>query len=222
MIRPPAPVPAGVEVHSFALDATPDEAEALSRLLAPEERIAIARLHRPIDRLRRIAARGRLRRLLAGMLGCDPAGLVFRRGPHGKPELADPAGTGLHFNLADSEDRALVVITQGRPVGVDLERHRPGPCEEGLAERVFHPAERAALRGLPPERRRAAFFAVWTRKEAYLKARGTGLSVAPDSFALPADDGPVCCRLPDGWTLVDLDAGPGWAASLCFATHGGG
>ncbi|HEU5432554.1 MAG TPA: 4'-phosphopantetheinyl transferase superfamily protein [Thermomicrobiales bacterium] len=197
---------------------------ALAAPLAADERARADRFRFPVDRDRFIAARGILRALLARYLDRDPADLRFTYGPHGKPALAAPAATGgLEFNLSHADDVALVVVARGREVGVDIERVRPLPDLDAVAAVMFSPAERDLLAAAPPDRRPDLFFKLWTHKEAYLKALGSGLSRRPaDSTILfgaarstvadpawPPDATP--------WTLCALDVGAELAAALAVA-----
>jgi 4'-phosphopantetheinyl transferase len=142
----------------------------------------------PQHRQRFIAARGTLRLILAQYLAQAPADLRFETGRHGKPALA-PGTLDLRFNVSHSDDLALYAVSEGREVGVDLERIREDLSVEDIARRSFSRSEVEGLLSLPPPARTSAFFACWTLKEAYLKARGEGLTAALDGFAVPI--GPV-------------------------------
>jgi 4'-phosphopantetheinyl transferase len=167
--------------------------------LSPDERARAARLAAGDVRRRFVASRAALRDILAAYVGASPAGLRFRYGPHGKPALAPPL-EWLHFNLAHSQDLAVVAVAR-RPVGVDVERVRPladGPL--ALAARTFAPGEVAALRAAPQSQQLDEFFRYWTCKEAYVKARGAGLSLPFDQFTveLPPHAAPRLLVAPDG------------------------
>ena len=132
-----------------------------------------------------VVARGLLRVLLGRYLGQDPQHLRFTYGPHGKPALAtDMGGDTLRFNVSHSYGLALYAMTRGREIGVDVERIRPEVAQETIAEHFFSPREVTILRALPMLLQAPAFFACWTRKEAYIKARGKGLSVPLNSFSV--------------------------------------
>jgi 4'-phosphopantetheinyl transferase len=174
-----------VQVWVVPLDPPAPEVERLTRLLAPDEVERASRFRFDLHRRRYIVGRGALRRLLAAYLGlpaAGPAALRFDYGPRGKPGLPDHPGLG--FNLSNSEDLALVGFCRGREIGVDLEYLREMEDMESIATRFFSAAEVAALSGVPPERKKEAFFNCWTRKEAYLKAVGEGLAAPLDSFAV--------------------------------------
>ncbi len=129
----------------------------------------------------------------------------YSYGPQGKPSLIDEGW--LEFNMSHSGDLALYAITEGRAVGVDVERVRPDVARELTEARFFTAAETDALLALPEDGRARAFFTVWTRKEACLKATGDGLSVPLDAF-------PVWPQPEPPWWVVDLDAGGDYAAAL--------
>lgn len=193
LVRPAAlPAPPGIALWRLPLQRPPAELERLAGLLPEGERRRAERLRPPGAWRRFVAAHGALREILAAALGDEPAALRFAEGPWGKPELAGPyAAAGLQFNLSHSGELALLAITSGRPVGVDLERLRPVPRAAELAERYFAAAERADLaQVLDGPAGPMAFFNCWTRKEAFVKAQGQGLAWPLDSFAvtcLPGD-----------------------------------
>ncbi len=197
-------LPAGeVHIWQMHLDAAPDQFKRWQSFLSPEEQSRAAR-YRLAEHARRFTvARGRLRELLAGYLGCEPAGIRFRYGPSGKPAVA--AGTELRFNISHSEDVALYAFALGREVGIDIERIRPDFRWERIARRYFSAAEQEALHSVPPELRPAAFFQLWTRKEAYLKARGEGLRFGRLHVEVDWDE---------AWWVVALEAPLGFAAAL--------
>lgn len=206
------------EVHVWRVDLTvPAGAEGLASL-SPDERERAERLRFAVHRRRFVRARAALRSILARYAGADPAALAFRYGEHGKPALA---GQGPGFNLSHSEDVALCAVAAVRILGVDVE-WAARPVEHlTLAERFFAPGEVAALRAVPSEDVPAAFFACWTRKEAYVKATGLGLSLPLHGFevSLAPVAEPSLTVLGDPeetsrWSLRALDAGTGFAAAL--------
>jgi medium-chain acyl-[acyl-carrier-protein] hydrolase len=197
---------------------------ALRQTLSTDELQRSERFYFEKDRKHFLAGRGILRMLLARYLDRDPAQLAFSYNPQGKPALAGPSE--LAFNLAHSHGLALVAVTRRREVGVDLELIRPEFAGEQVAERFFSPVEVAALSTLEASRRQEAFFACWTRKEAYLKATGKGLSLALDSFDVSVVPGeaallgtrhdPAAVRR---WSMRDLDPGPGYAGAVAAEGH---
>ncbi len=182
---------------------TLDGATADAATLSDDEHSRAARLVMPGHGARFIAARAGLRRILGDFLGRDPVALRFGLGPHGKPHVEHAAD--LAFNLSHSSNLAAAAVTQGMPVGVDIERIRP--VADGLAARFFAPAETAALDRIAREARTAAFHACWTRKEAYIKALGTGLATRLDSFAVSLDPSAPARLL---WVDGDADAPQRW------------
>jgi 4'-phosphopantetheinyl transferase len=142
--------------------------------------------------------------------------------------LARKANHGeLGFNLAHSHELALYAITRGREVGIDLERIRSNLVDEQIAERFFSPREVVVLRGLPTHRQREAFFNCWTRKEAYVKAKGQGLSIPLDQFDVSLAPGEPAALLStqwhpqeaSRWSLQKLNPGCGYVAALAVEGH---
>lgn len=169
--------------------------------------------------------RAALRMLLGRYCGCAANEVVLRTGPHGKPALADPArATALHFNVSHSGSRALIALASS-PVGVDIEAvGRRGIEVDELLDLVCHPEERACLAAMAPAPRQAAFYRLWTRKEACCKALGLGLQLPLASLNVhPHRPGPVELRMDEGpsratWWVHDVAAADSCAASLC-TTH---
>lgn len=224
---PPAELPAGADdIHLWAveLDRPGEEIAALERLLSGEERERANQFKLPHLRERYTVARTALRRILAGRLGCDPAALKFDYTPRGKPFLAGAMAGQLHFNLAHSAELALIAVTTLAPLGVDVERIRPMRDALSIAERFFSPRELAALRGVPTAARDAAFFSLWSRKEAWLKATGDGIgdSLAKIEVAfLPAVEPRVLAIAGDTavaaeWTLRPLHPAAGFVGALAI------
>ncbi len=222
------PLPGEVHVWCASLD-EPAAARRVRRHLAPDELARAARFVRSEDRVRSIVARGILRELLSGYVGGAPGELRFEYpcacGVAGcgltrrKPRLA--GGLDVRFNVAHSEGLALFAFASRREVGVDLERIRARVDRTAVAEQFLAPAEARALDRLAPRARRSAFFRCWTRKEAYVKARGEGLSRPFDRFEVTLaphervrlvdrDDATAASR----FTLVDLGGLAGFAAAL--------
>jgi 4'-phosphopantetheinyl transferase len=165
------------------LDPPAEWVEALGRVLSEEEWERARRFRFDKHRRQYVVGRGALRTLLAAYLGIRPEAVRFTYGPRGKPFLAPPLDArGLHFNLSNSDELALMGFVLGRELGVDVEFLRTmNDCEE-IAERFFSESERRMLRTIPFPVKQEAFFNCWTRKEAYLKAVGEGLAAPLDSF----------------------------------------
>ena len=181
----PAPV-SEVQLWLADLDRPPVPLDRLAPLLDPEESARAARFRFDVHRHRFTVGRGLLRILLGRMTGYAPERLEFRYGVKGKPFLTGPAAevSGLQFTLSNSANGVLVAVARGGEVGADLEALRPLDDAAELVERFFAPSERSAFRRLPPEQRLAGFFSGWTRKEAYVKARGDGLSLPTTEFEM--------------------------------------
>jgi 4'-phosphopantetheinyl transferase len=197
------------EVHLWqaSLDLDPRQLAALQSFLSTDERERAERFRLDRDGARYAAARGWLRWLIARYLGVDPSGVSFSKGAFGKPELSDPAASCLRFNVAHSADAAVFAIASRREIGVDIERIRADFPVDAVAHRFLSSEDRLALAALPPDRRTEAFFELWARKEAYLKAIGVGL--AATDAEVKANGGQR-----DEWLLTAFDAGQGYAAAV--------
>ncbi len=170
------------EVHLWqaALDDRP--ADIFESFLSPDELTRANRFHFIKDRNHFVVARGLLRNLLAAYLGANSSELRFSYGAQGKPFLLLETGTQISFNVSHAQGRAAFAFTRGRELGVDLEYVKDDFDDELVANKFFSRAEVLALRTVPTELRKQAFFNCWTRKEAYIKARGEGLSMPLDQF----------------------------------------
>jgi 4'-phosphopantetheinyl transferase len=210
-------------VWQVPLDRPPAEVDRAWALLAADERQRAARSVFERDRVRYVLARAGLRRILGGWLSVEPADVRFTYAPAGKPAL-DPrvlSSPPPQFNLAHSHDLALVAVTPEAPIGVDLEYARAVDDLARLADRFFAPGEAAQLLALPAAEQPAAFYRCWTRKEAYLKARGDGISGGLGRFevAFLAGDEPALLRTPDDppeaerWTMLGVPVPPGYTAA---------
>jgi 4'-phosphopantetheinyl transferase len=195
--------------------------EGAGEVLSEDERARAQRFVFDVHRRRFIAARAWLRHCLAERLGRQAASLRFEYGPVGKPALA--GADRLRFNLSHSGRYALLAVTEGAEVGVDIEHVRPLSDMEALAERVFSAAERAALAAVPADRRAEAFFAGWTRKEAYIKARGEGIALlGAIEVVLSPGEAPRLVRVadrpdePERWSIEALSPVQGFAAAVCL------
>ncbi|MEE8583757.1 MAG: 4'-phosphopantetheinyl transferase superfamily protein [Acidobacteriota bacterium] len=173
------------EIHIWSLDVQrPATVVAKMRgLLAAQECQRADRFRFDKHRRRHIVRSGVLRLLLSGYTGQSPQGIRFCHGPKGKPSLAPgSARPQLHFNLSHSEELAVYAFTLAGPTGIDVEFLRPMPDAASIAERFFSAREHEELIQLPDSLVREGFFNCWTRKEAYLKATGDGLSKPLDQF----------------------------------------
>jgi len=156
---------------------------ALAQTLSADERHKAERFYFERDRKRFVSSHGILRKILGRYLRLEPNRLKFLYGSHGKPTLGGTTdGHSLCFNMSHSHDLAIFAFTWGRRIGVDVEYVRPMPDSEEITEHFFSPQENAVFRAVPASRKLETFFNCWTRKEAFLKAVGDGLSRFLDSF----------------------------------------
>ena len=170
------------EVHAWCvdLDAAGADGGAEAAGLSADERTRAARFHFARDRARFLRRRAALRHLLAGYAGREPHALVFAQGAHGKPALP---GTGLEFNLSHSGGCAVLAVTLLAASMVTV----PSAAQAPLQPAKLEPVEAAAVAAAAPAQRALTFFRCWTRKEAYVKARGEGLSLPLDRFEVPLE-----------------------------------
>ena len=201
-----------IDLWSFELD-DPDP-----RSLSLDERARAARFVFDRDRDRYIAGRARLRAILGQYLGQSPANILFQYGAHGRPAV-----DGMSFNLSHTGSQALLAVTDHLTLGVDIETI--APIEMAVARAHFAADELRVLLALPETARMAAFYRCWTRKEAYLKAVGTGLATDLSSFVVtlgPNDEPRLLNCGPgdaDAWRLFDVPPTTGVAGAL--AVRGG-
>jgi len=195
----------------------------LHQTLSIDERMRAERFYFEKDRRRFIAARGILREILGCYLGVEPNAVRFWYENNGKPRLAGMSGKGaIYFNLSHSEGIALYGFTRNHEIGVDIEYMRDISEMDQMVEQFFSVREKRVFRTLPENQKKEAFFNCWTRKEAFIKAVGDGLSRPLDSFAVtlgrgdPArllrieEDSNVAFR----WSIQDLRPTPGFVAAI--------
>jgi 4'-phosphopantetheinyl transferase len=213
------------DVHVWAarLDLPSEALVRLAAMLSQDESERAARFRFDTHRDRFIAARGILRSLLGAYLRSPPGELRFEYGPNGKPALAATfVESGVSFNLAHSEELALIAVTRLGPIGVDVEQIRPVTEPDELVARFFSPRETALFQTLPTSQKSAAFFNLWTRKEAWLKATGEGIAHSlnrvevtflprePARF-LSLPEGP---ELKSDWALRELTPATGFVGAV--------
>lgn len=192
-------------------------------LTAPELARA-ARFRRDMDRVAYVVVRATLRARLGACLGLAPVAVPLTETARGKPVLP---GTGPRWecNVSHSGEIGLVTVAWDRAVGVDVEVHRPDIAIRDLGQPFLSPREHAALDLAPAEERRGWFFTLWTRKEAFLKATGQGLSFPLEKFSVTASptEPPRIIEIEGEtdaeyrWRLWSIDAGPGYSATLAAA-----
>ena len=180
--------------------------------LSPDEQQRAGRLHSETDRLRFTVAHGLLRHVLGRYLQVDPVTLAFTTGIGGKPALGGVHGqSGLQFNVSHSGDWVVIAIARDMQLGIDIEQIRPAFRTSDIARRYFSAAENAALAALPEALQGRAFFEAWTRKEAYVKARGAGLQLGLDTFVValgPGEPAVFFAGVDATWTLIGFDLDP--------------
>ena len=209
------------EVHLWisTLTATAQRLSYFRSILSSDEKERAHRFRKISDSKRYVIARGLLRWFLASYVGVAPDRLEFTYGLFGKPSLSNQTSeTALTFSVSHSEDQGLFGFARGRRIGVDLEYVRPDVDALTLAKRFFSPDEFRRLRRLPASEQCEAFYCVWTRKEAYLKARGEGLSFGLErvevSFS-PAEPPKIRAvagvrNVSAAWTLKHLSPAPNY------------
>lgn len=220
---------AGDEVEVVEVDLNPPAAvvAACRRLLAPAEQQRADRYVTAELTRRSLVSRGALRQLLASALDIAPEEIEFIIGPHGKPALAPGQGKGLEFNVSHSRDTALIALAR-RTVGVDVEAVDDKTPRDELARRFFSERECQDYFSLPSELRPAAFYRLWTCKEAYLKATGQGLSLPLGQFSVSSlpDRRPGLFHVegqPEEvarWSFVMLPMNANFFAALAVEGHG--
>lgn len=220
-----APELAPGEIHLWRIPLSGEAGtgfEEKVRLLSGDERHRMARYRFDVHRRRFALRRGALRIVLGLYLARTPDSIVFEYSSRGKPAVAGgPEEVRPSFNLSDSEDLAILGVTLDGKLGVDVERLRPLRDMEALARRYFSAAEQAEYGGLDPSERMEAFYSCWTRKEAWLKAKGEGLAVDLRSFDVTLSPGRPAKLLdtrdpaeePGRWSLHAFEPRPGFVAA---------
>jgi 4'-phosphopantetheinyl transferase len=203
-----------VSLALLDLDLPSAELDEYRCWLDPDELLRASAFRRPVDRDRFVARRGLMRAYLGHELGIAPHLVRIGTDEHGKPFLRDDPD--LAFNLSHSNGLALLATIRGGAVGCDIEWRNSELACPRVAERLFAPQEYEALTTLPSDQWVAGFYNCWTRKEAYVKALGLGLSHPLDAFTVTvAPDEPACFTSDEpGWTLASFEPAPGYQAAL--------
>jgi 4'-phosphopantetheinyl transferase len=211
------------------LDQTPSQIQSFLHSLSEDEQARAERFYFERDREHFVVARGVLRAILSGYLSRTPECLSFCYSSHGKPAIAGESDrNAIRFSVSHSQGVALYAVTRGREVGIDLERIRFDLAVAEIAERFFSRREVGMLQALPTEVQLQAFFRCWTCKEAYIKARGEGLSLPLNQFDVLLAHGEPTAVLgtqrdpseASRWSLQELTSTPGYAAALAVEGHG--
>ncbi len=227
-LPPPADLklqPNEVHVWQADLQSFSSALPAILYLLSPDEQARANRFYFQKDRDRFTLARGILRLILGRYLDRSAESLQFRSTKTGKPFLSNadlPSGQKLCFNVSHSHQMALYALAWNREVGIDVEQINPDRDLEAIADRFFSAAENRALMQLSPDVKPQGFFNCWTRKEAFLKAIGTGLTQPLDQFTVSLTPGEPAQLLQtawdendiDRWSLYSLEVGTEYAAAL--------
>jgi 4'-phosphopantetheinyl transferase len=199
-----------VHIWHASLKATSEQLCRSWAVLSPDEMRRAERLHHDSDRRHFVVARALLRNILSAYSRCEPRAVLFAYSPYGKPSLV--GGQPLRFSISYSGGHALYAVTLERDIGIDIEYKRPIRDADQIVERFFSREEKLAFHSLLEGSKDRAFLNCWTRKEAYLKALGTGLSHPLDAFSVtllpgePAGLKPAECnaRASPEWTIKDI------------------
>src|SRR5260370_20861657 len=213
-----------VQLWRADLEAIGADESRWQTVLSSDEAARAARFHFPRDRQRFVASRGVLRTILAGYLAIDPAGVNFSYSNKEKPSLGPAhAESDVTFNVSHSGGIALFAFTRQSEIGIDVEHVRRDFDLDAIARRFFSTHEQNQLAALPKDEKVEAFFRCWTRKEAYIKATGDGLSLPLSQFdvsLLAGETNALLATRPVAsqagrWLLREVPAGPGYMAALC-------
>ena len=218
-----------VQVWRVDLEAIRGDESRWKSVLSSDEAQRASRFHFPADRQRYVAARAWLRTILGGYLDIDPKCVSFAYSLKEKPSLG-PAhiGNDVRFNISHSGGIALFAFARKREIGIDVEQVRSDFDVEAIARRFFSAHEQEQLTALSKEKKFDSFFRCWTRKEAYIKATGDGLSLPLHQFdvsIVPENSDALLSTRPDNseaarWSLREIPAGTGYIAALCARGHG--
>ena len=211
------------DVMTTRLNVASETVQSSMALLSDAERRRANRFAFARERNRFIVARGRLRQLLAARLDVQPESIEFVCGANGKPSLGPRfADSNLRFNVSHCDDLAVYVFSSGCEVGIDVEAIRWMPDADDIAARLFSPHENDEYRALDWRDKPLGFFNCWTRKEAFIKALGDGLSHPLDSFDVslgPAEPAKIL-RVDNtpgdrcGWSVESFSPAPGFVAAV--------
>ncbi|OHX34443.1 hypothetical protein BJL95_17420 [Methylomonas sp. LWB] len=205
-----------VDVWQGRLDLPEAVTIRLAEVLSADERARAAAFKFAHLRDRYVVGRGLLRQTLASYTGSDPAGLRFRVGEFGKPALSGGPG----FNVSHTADALLIAVADAADIGIDIEAVKPARDLSGLAERCFSVDEYAVWLSLAESERVAAFYRLWTKKEAFVKAVGRGIALGVELCEFDVTAGGGLRKVPDeygpveAWRVEELDAGADFSAAL--------
>lgn len=211
-----------IHIWTFPATVADDVVAEFARVLAPDETDRAARFRFSHLRDSFVIAHGVLRFVLGRYLGIDPADIQFSFGSNGKPAFGPTHP--VRFNMSHSGDLTVIALAVDCEIGVDTEKIRSFADMQQIAGRFFCQEEVSELMSVPESEREHAFFCCWTRKEAYIKAIGAGLSVALDGFRVTVHPQAPArfvhiehdTSAAEAWTLRDLSFGSGYAGALAY------
>jgi 4'-phosphopantetheinyl transferase len=218
---PDVPIIHTSDTHVWRIDLSVSIGAEWESLLSEDEHHRAERFRFDRDRRRFMVGRSALRSILARYLLIDPAELIFQVNAFGKPYLRDH-GCSLRFNLSHSHELALLAVAAGREVGIGIEFIRANVSPDEVAQNFFSLGEMRQLRSIDAEFRRTALFDCWTRKAAYIKARGQGMFMPLDQFdvAFGVDEPPALLANHlepsevSRWSFRQLFPGDNYAATV--------
>jgi 4'-phosphopantetheinyl transferase len=212
-----------VHVWQISLNSLQGSLDESREILSVDEKRRARRFRFERDRQKFTLTHWAVRLILGKYMDCDPRHLTFELGAKGKPQIRRSENlSGLHFNLSHSGDFAVLALTSRLSLGIDVEAVTSAFATEEIANSFFSPDEVSCLMALPLERRAEGFFCCWTRKEAYIKAKGGGLYIPLDSFSVTVhpDKRPMLLRAVNGvneinrWSFYNLRIHPAYRAAL--------
>ena len=220
----------GIEIWKARVPELSAQIPRLASWLAEDETLRANRYHFDSGRRTSMVSRGGLRWLLSRYLNCDPAAIRFTYSEYGRPILAFPSASEMRFSVSHSGDLVVYAFGRGFEIGIDVERMRPMKHAAGVARRFFSEREQRSFGAAGPDRQLQAFFTCWTRKEAYIKATGVGLSTPLDQFSvgvLPEEATAILeiegsTEKASAWELHDLEMETGYAGALAVCGRGVG
>lgn len=211
-----------LHVWKIGLDCSDGQWQPLTALLSDDEQSKAARYRFENLRRRFILGRAALRNLLGGYLNCAPGALHFAYNEHGKPSLAND-DSGLRFNVSHSGGIMLAAFVLNSEIGIDIEAIQHDIDCMGIGQRWFSELERNTLQGLPEHKRAGAFFRTWSRKEAYIKALGAGLSYPLNRFSVSMDEASPVLLVHQGdsqeaksWQIHNIEVSNAYSASVAI------
>jgi len=206
--------PYTIHVWTASLTLTEEQATKILPILSTDERKRAARFQFPEHRLRYIATHFHLRQILGMYTHSSPETLAFGYTEHKKPFLTNPKNTQLHFNLSHSGEKAIYAFGLAHPLGIDIETVR-NKCNFDVADRFFSDSERENLSILSDDEKRLAFYRIWARKEAMIKATGKGLTQSLSAFSVSLEDVTETIILDNqDWRLCSIAVGDAYQAAL--------